>query len=65
MAKITISTNEGVEIKTIIANPNGLRHSEHAMLTTMGILSKIVEALDEALDMEERAPTDPCMTRET
>ena len=52
MAKIIIQTNSGEEIKVIPANDHNLRDCAHSLLSTSGLISEIIRALEEALDKD-------------
>ena len=52
MAKIIIQINTGEEIAVIPASGHNLRNCDHSLLSTSGLLTEIIKAIEEALDKD-------------
>jgi len=61
MAKIIIQTGRGEEIKVISASDHNLRNCAHSLLSTSGLITEIMKAVEEALDRDADSDTDPNM----
>jgi len=61
MAKIIIQTNSGEEVKVISASDHNLRNCNHSLLSTSGLITEIIKAIEEALDkdVDKDRETDP------
>lgn len=52
MAKLSIQTNDGAEIKTINVNAHSFKNSPHTLVSLSGLLDEVLKALDETFDRE-------------